>query len=162
MEFVGTKQTGTSSERAQPGLARASKSASNDGFAPEVVALVSFPENPSKPINKLQQSSNVRSGANRRLGAISSPSSNMQPRPIAEKIVTDSDRQGPYQSKECYNLKTLQRAILFFGGLIVLTSLCMMVPRLHGGDSTRQPGGLNHRVPPYWSPENEYTYSFRA
>ena len=152
MEFVETKQADPPSERAQPGLARASKSASNDGFVPEVVALVSFPENPSKPINKLQQSSSARSGANRRLGAISSPSSNMQPKPIAEKIVTDSDRQGPYQSKEWYNLKTLQRAILFFCGLIVLTSVCMMVLRLHGGDNAS--GGFNHRVPPYWSPEN--------
>ena len=51
-------------------------------------------------------------------------------------------------------------------GLLLLTvfgPLCLMMPRFQGGDNPNsQPGSFTHRVPPAWSPEGEFGYSFRA
>ena len=51
-------------------------------------------------------------------------------------------------------------------GIFVLTIVCSMMPRFHGGSDNahpgQAPGQFTPLIPPYWSPENEFHYSFRA
>ena len=48
--------------------------------------------------------------------------------------------------------------MLFPLSFAVLLILCAMVPHFNGNNSR----DFNYRIPPYWSPETEHQYSFRA